>query len=266
MVTPLVICLWLCGAIIALTWIASMLFREYSWTDRIWSVAPIAYVWIFAAYSDGNPRLILMACLVTAWGVRLTFNFARRGGYRPGGEDYRWAFIRSLIKPWQYQVFNIVFISAYQNALILLMTLPALTVFNAPSGLNSYDVVVAIAFLGALVGESIADQQQWNFHQRKAELLSRGVEVEEPFLRSGLFAYSRHPNYFFEQLQWWIFYLFAIVATSAILHWTIAGAILLTLLFQGSRVFTEYISAKKYPSYADYQKRVSAIVPLPPRG
>ena len=56
-----------------------------------------------------------MAVLVTAWGARLTFNFARKGGYT-GMEDYRWAVLRGRMKPWQFQLFNLFFIVLYQNA------------------------------------------------------------------------------------------------------------------------------------------------------
>ena len=91
---PLLVCLVIAGAITLSTWVASLITREYSWVDRIWSIAPIIYVWVFAAAGGFTPRLLLMAVLVTLWGIRLTFNLARKGGYRPGGEDYRWAVLR----------------------------------------------------------------------------------------------------------------------------------------------------------------------------
>ncbi len=92
-------------------------------------------------------------------------------------------------------------------------------------------------------------------------------------MRTGLFRYSRHPNFFFEQAQWWV--LYAIGATAAVaagagvwggaLNLTIAGPVLLTILFLGSTVFTESISAQKYPDYAKYQRSTSMLVPWPPR-
>jgi steroid 5-alpha reductase family enzyme len=128
---PLLVCLVICAVVIAATWMASVLTREYSWVDRIWSVVPVVYVWVFAVSSGFDARLLLMAALVTAWGIRLTFNFARKGGYRPGGEDYRWAVLRERMSPWAYQLFNLFFISIYQNVLILLFCLPAFTVLES---------------------------------------------------------------------------------------------------------------------------------------
>ncbi len=262
---PVMVCLWIFAAVCAGTWLLSLVTREYSWTDRIWSLVPLAYVWVFAAASGFEARLVLMALLVTLWGARLTFNFARKGGYAPGGEDYRWAILRRRLKPWQFAVFNLLFISIYQNIIIFLMTLPALTVYENPSPLNAGDWILAAVFVAALAGETIADQQQWDFQQWKGNERRAGRTPEPGFLQTGLFRYSRHPNFFFEQAQWWLFYGFAVAATGAWLHWTIGGAVLLTLLFIGSTVFTESISRSRYPDYVQYQYRTSAIIPLPPR-
>lgn len=263
---PLVVCLIICGMITAATWGASIATREYSWVDRIWSIAPVAYVWVFAVAAGFDARLVLMAVLVTAWGIRLTFNFARKGGYRAGGEDYRWAVLRARMSPGQFQVFNLLFISIYQNALILLFCLPAYTAFEAAgTPIGAWDVLLALVFLALLVGETVADQQQWAFHRWKAAESAAGRTPQPGFLQTGLFRVSRHPNFFFEQAQWWVLYGFAIAATGVWLHWTIAGAVLLTLLFIGSTIFTESISRAKYPEYDDYRARTSAIVPWFPR-
>src|SRR5690348_6478739 len=89
-----------CGAIAALCWILSVVTREYSWVDRIWSLTPPLFVGWFA-WRGGldDPRLATMLALSTAWGVRLTYNFARKGGYRKGGEDYRWEEMRTRLTP-----------------------------------------------------------------------------------------------------------------------------------------------------------------------
>ncbi|HEY6801149.1 MAG TPA: DUF1295 domain-containing protein [Agromyces sp.] len=264
--TPLLVCLVICGALFLATWVASIATNEYSWVDRIWSIAPVVYVWVFAVAGGFDARLVLMAVLVTLWGIRLTANFARKGGYRPGGEDYRWAVVRARMSPAWFQVFNLLFISMYQNILILLFTLPAYTVFVAGGiPLGAWDIVLAIAFLGFLAGETIADAQQWAFHRWKSAERAAGRDPLPGFLQSGLFRVSRHPNFFFEQAQWWVFYGFAIAATGVWLHWTVAGAALLTLLFIGSTILTESISRSKYPEYDDYRARTSPIVPWFPR-
>lgn len=247
--------LWVCGGATAGCWVLSVVTGEYSWVDRIWSIAPVAYVWVFALGTH-DARAFLVAVLVTGWGARLTFNFARRGGYAPGGEDYRWGIIRSRIPGWAFALFNVVFIALYQNALLLAIALPAWTIVENSAPLGAYDVMAAVVFLGLLVGETVADQQRWNFHRAHPE---GGV------LRTGLFRYSRHPNYFFEIAQWWVVFSFAAIAAGTALLWTVAGAILLTLLFLGSTAFTEWISASRHPEFEDYRRVTSMLIPWPPR-
>lgn len=243
-----------CGAIV-LTWLLSVLTREYSWVDRIWSLLPPVYAWIFAAEADFAPRSLLMAGLASAWGLRLSYNFWRKGGYAPGGEDYRWAILRQKLPGWAWAPFNLGFISGYQNLLILAFTWPAAVVRGASAPLGPLDLALALAFLGALVGETVADQQQWGFHQRKKAGQAEG------FCTEGLFAWSRHPNFFFEQLQWWIFAAFSLSAGLGFTWNAWAGALLLSLLFDGSTRFTESISRGRHPAYAAYQAKTSRIIP-----
>src|SRR5258708_16558680 len=126
--SALVVCVWVLAGVCLAVWLTSLVTREHSWVDRIWSIVPIAYVAIFAAKAGfDDVRLDLMLGLVVAWGARLTYNFARKGGYAPGGEDYRWAVLRSRMPSWQFHLFNLFFITIYQNVLLLLITLPAST-------------------------------------------------------------------------------------------------------------------------------------------
>jgi steroid 5-alpha reductase family enzyme len=266
---PLVLVLIVAGIAAAFCWITSLITHETSWIDRLWSIVPVVYVWIFAgaALTSGvdATRLIVMAVLVTAWGARLTFNFARKGGYT-GMEDYRWAVLRSRMTSWQFQLFNLLFIVLAQSALLVLITLPAYVARQHPVPFTGWDAAFAVLFAGFLAGETVADQQQWEFHRAKRQA---GGTLEPGFLSTGLFAYSRHPNFFFEQAQWWVFY--ALGATALVadggswLNGTIAGAVGLTILFIGSTIFTESISASKYPAYRDYQRSTSMLVPLPRR-
>ena len=244
----------------AFCWIASLISRDTSWVDRIWSIAPVVYLWIFAGYAGfADLRLTVMAVLVTLWGARLTFNFARKGGYS-GTEDYRWAVLRSRMPAGAFQVFNLFFIVLYQNALLVLITLPAFTAFERQSPFAPFDGLFAALFLVFLLGETIADQQQWNFHRAKKAAAAQGDSVHPRFLTTGLFRYSRHPNFFFEQAQWWAIAAFGVVAAGT-LTWSIAGALFLTALFIGSTRFTESITLSKYPEYARYQAGTSPIIP-----
>ena len=243
------LCLWIAGGATVVVWLLSLFTGDHSWVDRIWSVIPVAYLWVFAADADlADARLDVMAVLVTLWGARLTFNFARKGGYAKGGEDYRWAVVRSRMKPWQFQIFAFFFIAAYQNALLLLITLPAWTADRHRGGFGPADVIAALLFLLLLVGETVADQQQWEFHRRKAAEAAAGSGAGIGFLRSGLFRYSRHPNYFCEISIWWVVFAFGAIAAGSVAQWTIVGAVLLTLLFVGSTVLTENISVRSTPS------------------
>jgi steroid 5-alpha reductase family enzyme len=262
-----------------LCWVASVLTHNYSHTDRVWSITPFVFAWHFAVrgfLEDGawDARLVLMAALATLWGLRLSFNFWRKGGYSLSEEDYRWAVLRQHLHWTVYQLFNIVFIAGYQNLLLFLIVLPSYAVYlhrreAPPLDLAGLDGLAAALFLLLLALETAADQQQWVFYKAKYALIAAKQPLTGDYLagfnRSGLFKYSRHPNFFAEQSIWWAFYLFSVVPTGAPLNLSVVGAALLSLLFQGSTVFTEYITAKKYPAYRDYQARVSALVPWFPR-
>lgn len=253
--------------------IVSELTGNCSQVDKLWSIVPMVYVWYVAQESGFSERVVLMACLTTVWGLRLTFNFWRRGGYHwipwKGEEDYRWSVLRQyplLHGRFRWAIFNLFFISIYQNTLILLFTLPVLVAWQgAETPLNLLDYLAASLFLGLVVFETVADQQQWNFQQEKHRRMAVGELLgeahEQGFCTSGLWAKIRHPNYTAEQAIWLSFYLFSVAATGRWLNWSLAGAILLMLLFLGSSDFSEKISADKYTGYKDYQKRVGRFLP-----
>ena len=110
----------------------------------------------------------------------------------------------------------------------------------------------------------MADKQQWNFQRIKHAKIAAGDELtaayKKGFLDKGLWAFSRHPNYFAEQAIWICFYLFGVAAGGQWFNWSIAGCLLLIVLFQGSSSFSEEISAGKYPEYAEYQNRVPRFI------
>jgi steroid 5-alpha reductase family enzyme len=257
---------WLaCAAIAAACWLLSVITKEYSWVDRLWSIVPAGYVAYFAWTSGWTPRLTLILVLVTAWAARLTFNFARKGGYAKGGEDYRWAELRRRMSPAAFQVFNVFFVAGFQNALLCAITMPAWRAAQSQAPLNALDFVAAALFVSFLIGETIADEQQWRFQTEKKARRARGETISEEFVTTGLFRYSRHPNFFCEQAMWWTLCLFAVASGAPWLDWIGAGAIVLTALFQGSTSFTEELTLKKYPRYAAYQKTTSRLIPRPPR-
>lgn len=248
--------------------------KNYSQVDKVWSLAPLAYAWYLAMAGSWDPRMILMAVLVSIWGIRLTLNFGRRGGYSwkfwTGDEDYRWAILQKkpgFEKPWVWSLFNLFFICGYQMTLIYLFTIPILTGLNeaAPEGLIWADYVLAVVFVFLVIIETMADQQQWVFQTEKYRRINAKEalgEYEHGFVRSGLWGLVRHPNYMAEQSIWIVFYLFSVVATGQPLNWSIAGSLLLLILFKSSSDFSESITAEKYPAYKEYQATIPRFWPL----
>lgn len=247
---------------------------DCSYVDRLWSIVPVVYSWTFALHPSDigrkdRSRPVLIACLVTAWGVRLTYNFWRRGGYS-GEEDYRWVEVRKIVPRVCFPLFNFFIISWFQHALLMAITVPAYLARRQASALNWLDGVAVISFCFFLALETMADQQQWTFQNEKYLRRREGRPLDGDFGRgfrtSGLFRYSRHPNFFAEQSIWGCIYLFSVAATGSWLNWSIAGWLVLMLLFQGSTRLTEGLSSAKYPLYVDYQRVTSRFIPLPPSG
>jgi steroid 5-alpha reductase family enzyme len=261
----------ICLATSLLCFGVSTLTGNHSQVDKLWSIMPVAYAWVTTGASGFEPRVILMAVLVTLWGIRLTYNFSRRGGYSirfwSGEEDYRWAVLRA--KPefaarWKWMLFNLFFVSLYQMGLVLMMTLPAVrSMGGAP--LSWMDGVLAFLLAGFIVVETVADQQQWNFHREKSRHRERGETLPEKyrkgFVHTGLWGIVRHPNYTCEQAIWILFYFFSVAASGRWLNWSVVGALLLILLFWGSSNFSESISSGKYTDYNSYRERVPRFIP-----
>ena len=246
--------------------------------DKLWSILPVAYAWIIAAQGGMKPRLILFALIVTAWGTRLTVNFARKGAYSlkfwTGEEDYRWAIVRQspLLKPrLAWMLFDLFFISAYQNLLVLAITLPALAAMESAAAIGVWDIVGAALAISFLTLETVADEFQWRFHQNKKNLLKEHGSLDRlpapydlGFNTTGPWLRMRHPNYLGEQGIWLSLYLFAVGAgvTNSGFHWSAVGPLLLILLFMGSSSLGESISSKKYPLYPRYIAQVYKYLPL----
>ncbi|MBQ7268671.1 MAG: DUF1295 domain-containing protein [Bacteroidales bacterium] len=243
--------------------------------DKLWSLLPIAYTWVIAAKGGMNVRLVVMAVLATMWGIRLTVNFGLKGAYRlkfwEGEEDYRWSVLRSgtaFKRRWTWALFDLFFISIYQNALVLMTTFPALVAMRSDIPFGPVDGIAAALMLFFILYETVADVQQWKFQSVKWAMLKSGKTLDElpapydkGFNTTGLWGRSRHPNYFAEQSIWVCFYLFSIGAGIGILNWSVIGALLILVLFQGSSSLAEEISGGKYPEYDKYCRSVPRFFP-----
>lgn len=248
--------------------------RNNSQIDKIWSIIPIYYVWHVAYVGDFAPRLVLMAVVVTIWGIRLTYNFARRGAYQwkfwTGEEDYRWEVLRQrpgFNNRFVWMLFNLFFICSYQNTLIFLFTLPILTGLgdSAPATIQLWDWIIAAAIIAAVVIEYIADQQQYDFQTEKYRRINSGEDLgpySKGFVDTGLWKLVRHPNYAMEQSVWLLFYGFSVVSTGEWINWSMAGCLLLVVLFKGSSDFSEELTAGKYPDYTNYQRKTPRFIPF----
>tara|TARA_B100001250_G_C19666674_1_gene729580 strand:- start:122 stop:1063 length:942 start_codon:yes stop_codon:yes gene_type:complete len=248
--------------------VVSEIFQNYSQVDKLWSTIPIYYVWYFTAESGYDPRMILMSIVATMWGLRLSYNFGRRGGYSiyfwVGEEDYRWKELKRIapfLRPrLNWAVFNLFFICLYQMGLVFLITLPILAAWQGTNDISTYDYLIALLMVSFIIIETLSDQQQYNFQTEKYKKIDLGKNLsgdyKRGFVSTGLWSISRHPNFTSEQLIWIVFYLFSISATGNVFNWSIIGCVLLVILFYNSAKFSEGISSAKYADYKIYQKNV----------
>ncbi|KAG9257278.1 uncharacterized protein F5Z01DRAFT_462106 [Emericellopsis atlantica] len=257
--------------------IVSEINRNYSQVDRMWSILPNLYVVHIAlwARAAGMPheRIDLAAITTTIWSIRLTFNYWRRGGYEKGSEDYRWAILQKYVPKFIWFIFNVTFISSIQSVLLFAFScVPAYGILLATKfepGLQTSDFVYSGIMMALVVSELISDGQQWSYQTAKYQYRDDGKvrggftkkDLERGFRTSGLWAYSRHPNFFAEQMVWFALYQWSCYATNNVYSYTGLGAGSLCLLFQGSTLLTEYITQNKYPEYKEYQKQVGMFFP-----
>ena len=270
------------GLAILFSQVAGSVTGWWSWVDRLWSIVPAVYVALVAVHS-GSQRLILMCVLSAVWALRLTLNFARKGGFgrvAADTEDYRWPVVRgwcdAIPSPAASRValelFHTGFVCVYQHILLWLLVTPsALLAARGSAPLGTTDAALAVLFVVLLVLETWADETQWAFQSRKhamspSERTRAGGDFSRGFLTSGPFRYSRHLNFFSEQCLWLVFAGFPLAsgAVSSYASGALLGPLLLIGLFQGSTWITEMITVAKYPAYKEYQKTTSRLLPWLP--
>ncbi|MCJ1256442.1 hypothetical protein MMC24_004263 [Lignoscripta atroalba] len=257
--------------------VASEINKNYSQVDRFWSILPTLFNAHFVIYAHGiglpTQRLDTLLAFSTVWSVRLTYNYWRKGGYTVGSEDYRWEVLRKYIRGPLWFLFNLLFISLAQSVLLFSVSMPTYVLLLAAKlpgkGLLTEDIVFSRVLVGLVILAYLGDQQQWNFQNAKKEYQKTGKvpanfhqeDLDRGFNVTGLWAWSRHPNFAAEQSVWVVLYLWSCFVSNTYYNWTGIGAILYLILFQASTWFTEIISAKKYPEYAEYQRRVGKFLP-----
>lgn len=137
--------------------------------------------------------------------------------------------------------------------------------------LTQYDGLFSKLMFVFVLVEFFADQQQWNFHQAKAQYqrtakLPKGYNysrehLDRGFNTTGLWAWSRHPNFAGEQAVWVCLYQWCCCESWTYMNWTFVGALGYLFLFQASTWLTELLTSGKYPEYKIYQERVGKFLP-----
>jgi steroid 5-alpha reductase family enzyme len=136
--------------------------------------------------------------------------------------------------------------------------------------MTTIDAVFARSLLILVVIEWFADQQQWNYHAAKNAYRDTAkvppgwtrAQMDRGFNTTGLWKYSRHPNFAAEQAIWVTLYAWGAWRTGVPLNWTLGGVVAYLGVFAGSTPITEAISKGKYPEYERYQQEVGKFLPL----
>lgn len=245
------------GAVLALTtgiWGASLLLRDVSIIDVFWGPLFALQAWLYRgqAADPGSASLVTVA-LVTAWAARLALHLARRA--RGGGEDPRYAAMREAGGAgWSVRALITVF--WLQGALAWAVAWPVAVAARTDDALGALGWVGAGVAAAGAGFEAVADAQLRRFRA--------GPRPHGRVLDSGLWRYSRHPNYFGDAVFWWGIWLLAASVGGA---WTVFAPLLMTgLLLRVSGVpLLEARLRETRPGYADYVRRTSAFVPWFPR-
>jgi steroid 5-alpha reductase family enzyme len=242
------------AVLMVVTWALSMRLRDASIVDVAWGLAFVLVAWIALALGDGEgARPPLVALLTMLWGLRLAAYIGARKR-RQGGEDPRYGKWRAK-RPDTFWIYSLFAVFLFQGLLVWIVALPVTAAAASDGSLGPLDLAGVAIWAVGLAIEATGDAQMARF---KADPANRGRIMDR-----GLWRYTRHPNYFGECLVWWG--LFAL-ALSAGAWWAVASPLVMTLLLTrvSGRDHLER-SMSERPGYADYVRRTSGFVPLPPR-
>jgi steroid 5-alpha reductase family enzyme len=233
----------------------SFAFSNSSFYDAYWSVAPVPIALYWAANAPSvSPRSMVILALVSIWAFRLTWNW-RRGWTGLHHEDWRYRQLKEQTGR-AYWLVSALGIHLFPTVQVFLGCIPVYFAVTSTAPLNALDALaIAVTAMGISV-EAVADDQLRAFSRTK-----RPGET----LQSGLWAYSRHPNYFGEISFWWGLMLFGIAARPDVL-WQCAGALAIAAMFvfvTGPMMDKRMLARR--PDFAERMLRISAIVPWPPR-
>jgi steroid 5-alpha reductase family enzyme len=237
----------------------SMGLNNSSIYDPYWSVAPLPiaayWTWLGLQSPVSVLRIILVLGLLGLWGVRLTFNWARRWQGLPD-EDFRYVSIRKSTGR-AYWLASLVSIHLMPTLWVfagLLPLYPALSL-RAENPFGTLDVLAVLATLTAIIIETLADSQLRRFVRTRRD--------PGAVLDSGIWSLCRHPNYLGEVLFWWGMFLFGLAANPS-WWWTIVGALSITCLFVFISVpWMDRRMLMGHPTYASRLENTPGLFPWP---
>lgn len=241
-------------ALMLIAWLISLRTRNVAIVDVFWviAIAGAGLTWLWNAPAAGT-RGVLVVMLAAVWATRLALHLLWRGRGQP--EDRRYREIRARNQP-HFAFKSIYLVFGLQALLAWLVAMPLLGGVISTAPIGSLDRFGTLMWAFGLVFEAVADWQLVRFQQ--------GGGAERGVMNTGLWRFSRHPNYFGEFVLWWGIGLIALAGGA---WWSLLGPLLLSLfLLKVSGIaLTEKDIAMRRPEYQDYMRRTSAFVPRPPR-
>jgi steroid 5-alpha reductase family enzyme len=241
-------------AIAVAFWLWSLAKDDVSIVDSLWSLMFLVSAAVYVALAETTgPRAVLVLVLVAVWALRLSVYITVRNHGQP--EDYRYQEIRRNNEPgFRFKSLYIVF--GLQALLAWGISLPLVVATSGQAILGPFDYAGVALWTTGFLFEAIGDLQLARF---KRDPGNRGRVLD-----SGLWRYTRHPNYFGNFTLWWGFYLIALAAGG---WWTILAPLLMSFLLlrvSGVALLEKDIGERR-PAYADYIRRTNAFFPGPRR-
>jgi steroid 5-alpha reductase family enzyme len=239
-------------------WLMSLAREDASIADILWGVGFIIVAWVsFFLNGDSFPgRKILLVSLVTLWGVRLAVHIALRN--RGKGEDPRYRAWREQYGE-KFKIVSLFKVFLLQGLFLWVISLGAQygQFHRSPWHFTAFDVIGACVWAVGFFFEALGDYQLTVF--------LRNGQNKGKVLDSGLWRYTRHPNYFGEATMWWGIFLVALSAENA--WWTVASPLLITysLLKVSGVTMLEAQMIKENPEYKSYIERTSSFLPWFPK-
>ncbi len=244
-------------AMMTALWPLSVKLADVSIIDILWAPAFAVLAWACLIATDGTgPRAMIAVALVSLWALRLGSHIFARWR-RLGHEDYRYAEFRRRGGK-GFPRTSLITIFWLQALLLWIISFPLQAAAGSLGSLGWLDAAGIALALAGIVIEAVADLQLTRFRADPAN--------RERVMASGLWGWSRHPNYFGDFTLWWGFFLLALAAGAP--WWTILGPVVISALlihYSGAGLMEDTIKSRR-PGYADYVRRTSLFVPRPPRG